>query len=157
MNLGGPDLVSAGERDIFVAKLDPAGNHVWSANYGDAMDQFTSTFEVNSWLTLAFGPSGEIHVAGSLFGTLDFGSASLTASGTNSDVFHVMLDPDGSFLAGNRYGGSNTDFALDVVVAGPAHAVMVGRSYGTEIDFGDAGRISNHGNGDGFTVKFAVP
>jgi hypothetical protein len=157
MSLGGPDLVSAGERDIFVATLDSAGNHVWSARYGDAIDQFTSTFEINSWLTLALGQNGEILVGGSLLGTLVVDGNSLEGKGMNSDVFYFMLAADGSFLAGDRWGGTNTDLGLDVVLAGPDHAVMAGRSYGTEIDFGAAGRVANHGNGDGFIVKFALP
>lgn len=157
MSFGGPDLVSAGERDIFVTTLDPDGDHVWSVRYGDGIDQFTSTFEVNSWLTLALAPSGTIHIAGSLLGTVDFAGTVLGTTGMNSDVFQVALAADGSFMSGTSYGGSNTDLGLDLVLSDQAHAVMAGRSYGTEIDFGPAGHITNRGNGDGFIVKLSVP
>jgi len=35
MNFGGSDLVTAGGDDVFLAKLDAAGNHVWSLRFSD--------------------------------------------------------------------------------------------------------------------------
>jgi hypothetical protein len=157
MSFGGPDLVANGGRDIFVATLDAMGNHVWSMRTGDGLDQFTSTFEVNSWLTLALAPNGSIHVGGSLIGTISLDGNLLTSTGMNSDMFYFTLAADGSFVGGSSYGGTNTDLGLDLVLAGPGHAAIAGRSYGTEIDLGPAGRITNHGNGDGFIVKLPVP
>ena len=34
LNLGGGRLVSAGDYDTFVGRLDHNGNHVWSRRYG---------------------------------------------------------------------------------------------------------------------------
>jgi hypothetical protein len=157
MDFGGPPLVSAGEGDIFVATLASDGSHVWSANYGDGVDQFSGNFQTNTWLTLALGGGGAIHVAGPLLGTVDFGEVSLSSAGPDSDVFQFTLAADGSFLGGDNYGGTSSDFALDVITADPSHAILVGRSYGTQIDFGDAGRVINAGAGDGFIVKLPVP
>ena len=39
MSFGGSPLVSAGTFDVFVAKLDPSGNHLWSKRFGDAGGQ----------------------------------------------------------------------------------------------------------------------
>jgi hypothetical protein len=36
VDFGGGSLVSAGGEDIFVTKLDPAGNHIFSKRFGDA-------------------------------------------------------------------------------------------------------------------------
>lgn len=38
LGLGGGALVSAGGADVFLAKLDPNGEHVWSKRFGDAED-----------------------------------------------------------------------------------------------------------------------
>jgi hypothetical protein len=156
MDFGGPALISAGERDIFVATLEPDGDHGWSARYGDAADQFSDNSQTHTWLTLALGSDGKIHVAGTLLGSLDFGPVSLEAKGENSDVFHFTLTADGAFLDGHRYGGTATDLALDIVPTG-SQAILVGRSYSTGIDFGDAGEIDNEAGGDGFIVKLDVP
>jgi hypothetical protein len=158
MDFGGPPLISAGASDIFVATLDPNGEHVWSARYGDGVAQFDDSFETHTWLTLALASDGTIHAAGTLFGTLDFGETSLSAAGgTYADVFHFTLAADGSFLGGANYGGTSTDLALDIVLTNPAHAIIVGRSYGSGIDFGAAGELVHGGSGDGFVVKLAVP
>ena len=37
IDFGGGALVSAGDYDIFVAKFNPAGTHLWSARFGDSM------------------------------------------------------------------------------------------------------------------------
>jgi hypothetical protein len=153
VDFGGGDLVSEGLRDIFVATFDGAGNHVWSSSHGDMNDQFGSSFELNSWLTLALELDGTIHIAGSLFGAVDFGGPKLHSKGMNSDAFNVRLAPDGSFLDGGRYGATTTDFALDIAVSESGHVIMGGRTQSTQIDFGAAGVVGTHGGGDGFIAK----
>jgi hypothetical protein len=153
VDFGGGDLVSAGLRDIFVATLDGAGNHIWSSSHGDKDDQFTSTFELNSWLTLALEPNGTIHIGGSLFGAVDFGGPTLHSKGMNSDVLHVVLGPDGSFVGGDRYGGTGSDLGLDIAVSDSGHVVLGGRIHSANADFGPAGALSTHGGGDGFVAK----
>jgi len=153
VDFGGGDRVSAGARDIFVVKLDGDGDHVWSAVYGDASDQFASTNETNEWLTLAIGPTGLIHFGGGLLGELDFGGVSLASAGDKPDVFYVKLGLDGSFAGGNRYGGTSTDFAFDLAVASSGHIVMAGRTFGSTLDFGPSGSIIGRGHSDGFIVK----
>src|SRR5262249_47559744 len=39
VDFGGGPLTSAGWSDIFVVKLDPAGNHLWSKRFGDGLNQ----------------------------------------------------------------------------------------------------------------------
>ncbi len=157
VDFGGSEGVrtSNGMRDIFVATFDGNGDHVWSRNYGDAGDQFTSSYEVNAWLSLALGPTGTIHFGGGLFGSADFGGGLLTASGSNADVVHVELDSEGSYRAATRYGGAGTDLALDLDVTESGHVVMAGRWHSDELDFGSAGILRNRGLDDGFIAKLA--
>jgi hypothetical protein len=153
VDFGGGDLVSAGMRDIFVATLDGEGNHIWSSRHGDENDQFTSDFELNSWLTLALEPNGIIHIGGSLFGAVDFDGPSLSSSGLNSDVWHVQLGADGSYLGGSRYGEGGTDIVLDIAVTNSGHVVLGGRLQSGAIDFGESGTVNTYGGGDGFIAK----
>jgi hypothetical protein len=44
INLGGADLVSVGQEDVFIAKLDANGMHVWSHRFGDGNSQVTGDF-----------------------------------------------------------------------------------------------------------------
>jgi hypothetical protein len=153
VDFGGPQLVSQGLRDIFVATLDATGNHVWSSRYGDELDQFTNLFELNTWLTLALEPNGTIHIGGSLIGVVEFNGPSLASAGSNPDAWHLRLGPDGSYLGGSRHGGTATEMVLDIVVAKSGHVIMAGRTQGETMDFGISGTIPTYGGADGFLVK----
>ncbi len=155
MSFGGDDLVSAGARDMFVATLAGAGDHIWSARYGDQADQFAQLFELNTWLTLALAPNGDIHVGGSLIGTFDFDGASLVGNGEQPDVFHMRLGPDGSYLGGRRFGGTATELVLDIAVTESGHVVLGGRMQGSKIDFGASGIVHSRGGADGFIAKLS--
>lgn len=153
VNFGGDDLVSEGERDIFVATLDGNGNHVWSSRHGDAQDQFSVAWELNAWLTLALEPNGTIHIGGPLIGTVGFGGPTLASKGMNPDAWHVRLAPDGSYLGGSRYGQTSTDLVLDIAVSKSGHVLIGGRAQSTKMDLGAAGIVLGHGGGDGFVAK----
>jgi len=156
LDLGGEPLVSAGERDMFVATLSGAGEHLWSSRHGDAVDQFGDD-DINSWLSLALGPQGTIHIGGSLLGTLEFdgqfGESTLTSDGAAPDALHVTLAADGSFLGGRRYGGTSTDRVHDLAVNGSGQVVVGGRTYSSTLEFGAAGSVRTRGDSDGFVAK----
>jgi hypothetical protein len=84
MDLGGGPLVSVGEDDVFVAKFDPAGTHMWSRRFGDAKNQGSHGIAVS-------GPENVV-VAGNFAGTLDFGGTPLvSASGDGVFVTKLLL------------------------------------------------------------------
>jgi hypothetical protein len=66
-SFGGSAFTSVGGFDAFVAKLDPAGNHVWSAAYGDAADQ--------SGIDIASDAMGNVVLLGTFAGNVNFGAA----------------------------------------------------------------------------------
>ena len=76
--------MSAGGVDVFVAKLDQAGGHVWSRRYGDGGAQLANE--------VAITPFGSIVVVGDFASTINFGQGSFTAGG-GSDVFVAALPP----------------------------------------------------------------
>lgn len=78
IDCGGGPLVSAGGYDVFVAKFDPQGNHLWSRRFGDPQPQAGTTVGVIS--------STEIVVAGNFGGLVDFGGGML-ASQSPDDLF----------------------------------------------------------------------
>jgi hypothetical protein len=155
VDFGGGPLVSAGERDIFLATLDGQGVHSWSASYGDAVDQF-ETGGTESWLTLALDANANIHIGGTLYGVLDFGGAGqLAVDGELPDVFHAQFDAAGDYIGGWRFGGLGSVFGHDIAVAESGHVLHCGRSLGSTVDFGKAGLLESAGRSDGFLVKLA--
>jgi hypothetical protein len=78
IDLGGGPLTSVGGNDIFLAKLDSAGNHVWSLRLGDAASQQLNAVALGGATTAAF--------CGSFGGAPDFGGTVLTSAG-GDDAF----------------------------------------------------------------------
>ncbi|WP_437614295.1 PE-PGRS family protein [Sorangium sp. So ce834] len=122
INFGGDAdrLVSAGQHDIFVVKLDPAGGHVWSKRFGDASDQYA--------IAVATDSSGNIVIAGEFEGTLNFGADPSTAlvSAGERDIFVAKLDPDGNHLFSERFGDALDQYASAVAVTAEDDIVVLG-------------------------------
>ena len=73
IDFGGGALTSAGDKDIFVAKFEPDGDHIRSERFGDASSQIA--------LAVAVDVSGNVIVAGFFQGSVNFGGTVLTSAG----------------------------------------------------------------------------
>lgn len=123
VDFGGGPLTSAGSYDIFVVKLDSAGNHVWSKRFGDAAMQVP-------W-AVAIDASGAILVGGYFFGTVDFGGGVLTSAG-NRDVFLAKLDAAGNPVWSKRFGDASDNQNLqDVAFGASGDVYLTGDFVGT--------------------------
>jgi hypothetical protein len=146
-------MTSAGDRDIFVAKLDPAGAHLFSQRFGDAQDQLSTEFETGARTSVALDASGNIVLSGTLFGAADFGGGTLTSAG-RTDIYLAKLDPTGAYRHSALFGDSSTQIGLDVATDGN-YVVLVGRAYG-RTNFGQ-GALMHAGQGDAFMAKLELP
>lgn len=77
---GGPleTAESAGGADVFVARLDAAGAHLWSQVFGGPGDQVAQAVAVDG--------AGDVYLAGQLGGEADFGHGLLRSEGA-ADLF----------------------------------------------------------------------
>ena len=73
IDLGASPLTSAGLTDVFLAKLTSTGEILWNKRFGDDKYQTSAGIAVTA--------SGESVLAGSLEGTIDFGTGTLTSAG----------------------------------------------------------------------------
>jgi hypothetical protein len=122
-DLGGGPLTSAGGRDIFVAKLDTEGGHVWSARFGDAAAN-------QEGQAIGADAAGNILISGVFDGQVDFGTGPLSAASCPKEVwcltsgFVVKLEAGGRALWGTARGpvrelsGIAADVDGNVVVSG---------------------------------------
>ena len=77
-NLGGPSLSSNGDTDVFIAKFDRDGNHIWSVSFGGiGRDELHG---------LQLDGDGNIFASGEYAGTLTIGSTTLPR-GASIDTF----------------------------------------------------------------------
>lgn len=148
IDFGGGSLPSAGQGDIFLAKLDPNGGHVWSKRFGDA--------SIQSAPYAAVDPAGEIALTGTFLGTIDLGGGPLACAGGttggNQDVFVAKLDASGNHLWSRRYGDTVGQFSGGIAVDAAGSPVVVG-SYGGALDFG-GGTLPGKGS---FVAKLLTP
>jgi hypothetical protein len=143
VDFGGGVLTSAGNNDIFVAKFDPDGNHVWSAAYGSSNNQ-------EGW-DIATDPLGNVIVSGYFKGTIDFGGGTLT-EWYDWDVFLVKFNPNGLHIWSYSYGMAGSEGGYTVAVDDSANVILAG--FFTEgIDFG-GGLIDDMGSFDVYVAKF---
>jgi len=143
VDFGGGGLTCAGDFDIFVAKFDAAGNHIWSRSFGDTDFDF-------GW-SVATDGSDNVYLSGYFYGTVDFGGGVLTSAGY-SDIFVAKFDAAGVHLWSQRFG--NYSFQSDASVATDgSDNVIVGGSFASSIDFG-GGPLVSAGQQNIYVVKF---
>lgn len=94
---------------------------LWYRRFGDPQDQFGRAVAVN--------PAGEIAIAGSFLGAIDFGDFFLTDSG--NDAFVAKLDIDGHPLWAQQIGGEGSQTILAIAVDGTGSVIVTGSFSGT--------------------------
>lgn len=142
VDFGGGPLTSAGSIDIFVAKLDAQGNHVWSKRFGDAGPQAGTVVKAT--------PAGEVVLVSALGGAVDFGGGPLTSAG-GFDIGVVKLDADGNHVWSRRFGNETEQAANGLALDSAGNVLLTGMFLGT-VDFG-GGPLTDPDEGDVFVLK----
>ena len=118
MDLGGGQLASAGGMDVFVAKLDTSGSHIWSRSFGGPGSDDGSAVILDA--------AGDVFVSGSFHGAIDFGGGALKAAGVTPAMFLAKLDgADGHHVWSKSFGNGVASALAEtdngIVVAGSAY------------------------------------
>jgi hypothetical protein len=125
IDLGAGIVGSAGQLDIFVAKLTASGTLGYSGTFGDAAPQHTDGVAVDG--------SDNIVIAGKTAGTIDFGGGALLAG----SLYMAKLDPNGNHLASTSFGsGFGASGSTHVAVDAFNNIVVFEDHNGGALDFG---------------------
>ena len=144
------NLTTTGGFDIFVSKLDSAGNYLWARNMGGPIADFSNG--------LAVDENGSVYTTGIFQNTGDFdpgaGTASLTSNG-GYEVFVSKLDSTGAYQWAKGMGGSSTDWGYGITVDASHNVYTVGFFEGTaDFDPGaGASNLTSFGGSDAFISK----
>ncbi len=135
--VGTSSLTSAGGSDIFISKLDAAGNFLWAKRIGGIYDDETYSIAVDSF--------GSVHTTGYFRGTADFnpgaGTSNLTSAGAK-DIFILKLDAAGNFIWAKSIGAINNEYSYSIAVDGSGNVYTNGYFEGT-VDFDPGADTSN--------------
>jgi hypothetical protein len=134
-------LTSAGSTDLFVAKLDGAGTHLFSKLYGNSGAQTAKG--------IAADALDAILVTGDVAGTIDFGGGVLTSAGS-TDIVFAKLDPLGAFVWAKLVGDVAAQTGAGVSTS--LTFVLGAGNYQGKVDFG-GGAITSVGSTDSFLVR----
>jgi hypothetical protein len=140
-------LTSAGQTDIYVAKVDAAGAFVWSARAGG------SAYEAGLRI-VPLGDDGAL-VVGTFRGTATFGTAPAIASAGEEDVFVARISPEGAWLWARRGGGGQADAVRGIAILDGETAVVTGYFSGTA-DFGSTAALTSAGQTDLFVAAIST-
>lgn len=137
--------------DIFVQKLNAAGQLVWVKQMGGTEDEEGTSITVDN--------NGNVYTVGFFENSIDFdpsstGNNTFTAVG-QIDGFVQKLDVNGNFIWANQIGGSGRDAALGIDVDPSQQAYITGQ-FSSMVDFDpdlDTLLLTSLGNRDIFIQK----
>jgi hypothetical protein len=105
------NMTSIGTYDIFISKLDSAGNFIWAKRMGGNIAQEGFFITTDAALN--------IYTTGWFQGTADFdpgaGNFSLTSQGFR-DVYISKLNSSGNFIWAKSFGGTNDDHGYSIAI-----------------------------------------
>lgn len=129
-NFGGQTLESPDKDSSFIVKLGPAGEHLWSKQIGAKDAEYV-------YIDVKPDHTGNVYVAATFQGTIDFGDGSITSSSPphTGDAFLMKLDPKGNYLWGKHFGNGEGQ-ALHSLTVDASGNVIVSASFSGKIDFG---------------------
>lgn len=150
VDFGGGPLASGFFHDIFAAKYDPNGNHVWSKRFGDSDYQYGSR--------VALDGAGNVVLTGQVKGSVSFGGPSVqwTDSSMTFTMYVVKLDPNGDHIWTRSFGYS-VRRAYPVAIDGDGNVVVSGTvdwDGVVPIDFGCGPHAFQYFGGDIFVAKY---
>ncbi len=150
-NAGVFNLASAGGTDIFISKLDAAGNFIWAKRIGGVSSDEGKSISTDT--------AGNVYVTGYFQSTVDFDPNAGTfnmSSGGLTDVFLLKLDPNGNFIWAKKIGGTSSDEAKSLTIDALSNIYITGFFGGSNIDF-DPGvgiyNLTSAGGNDIFVLK----
>ncbi len=140
INPGNGQLISAGDADVFLARLDSKGTAEWGKRFGDSKLQVSRDLSIDA--------TGKLVISGEMQGTVDFGGGPIAAPSTRS--FIAQYDSSGAHQWSKLIGdGSAQTYAVAHDGLGQ---VLVTGSFSGASDFG-GGTLTSEGSNDIFALK----
>lgn len=139
---GSTTLSSHGGNDIFIAKLDTAGNFIWTIGFGGIDDDWDADIALDS--------SDNIYFAGSFQSSLTIGNTTLLSQG-QGDFILAKFDASGNLIWTQSAGGTGID-GLTSIAVDKANNLYIGGYFESNFMWGTTTFFSQ-GYWDNFVAK----
>jgi hypothetical protein len=143
LDFGGGVLTQFGGYDVFLARFDASGGHLWSKAFGSATGH-------DSAKSVATDGAGRIYLAGEVTGTINFGGSDLTAGG-GRDIFIAKFGPSGSHDWSRSFGDAQEQYVTAVAPV-VDKVFLMGTLLGS-VNFG-GDDLTDAGYGDIYLAEF---
>jgi len=144
------NLTSAGNEDVFIVKLNTAGNLVWANRLGSGLFDRSNSISLDA--------AGNVYVTGYFLQTVDFdpgfATFNMTALG-GEDMFILKLNNNGNFVWAKQMGGPEFQGGYSVSVTAAGNIYTSGIFLGTA-DFDPSAsvfQLTSSGLSDAFVSK----
>ena len=106
--VGTLNLISAGQQDIYIQKLDANGNFIWAKSMGGS--------SLDQGLSITTDALGNVYTTGTFQDTVDFdpGLGALSLISAGADIYIQKLDANGNFIWAKSMGGTGDDYVKSV-------------------------------------------
>lgn len=131
LDFGGGNLTMSGSPDLFLAKLDPNGGHIWSRVF---LSAGTEGFANG----LAFDAAGNLFTAGYIMSTTTINGMTMSTFGAG-DIFITKHDPAGALVWRKVIGESTSAQNAYDIAATPTGGVAVTGVISGVVNFGGGG------------------
>jgi hypothetical protein len=129
---------------VVLARYRADGERAWRHRFGRGSDNLSTFVDLD--------PHGNIVIAGSYGGVVDFGGGRSLEAGSMSDVFVAELDPNGAHLWSRSLGGSRYQYVAGMAVDGEGNVFLTGQFSEGAIDLGGE-LLEAAGTSDGFVAR----
>ena len=142
-SFGTTDIISSGSTDIFIAKYDASGIVQWVRQAGGQ--------DIDAAKNIAVDGSGNSYITGEFQGNANFGSITLTSTGSY-DLFIAKYDTYGNVLWAKQSGGAGIEMGRGIAVDERGNCFITGYFNGSAT-FGST-TLTSSGSYDIFIAKY---
>jgi len=142
---GSKSLTSAGGSDVFVAKLNSAGQVQWATRAGGS--------GADLGYSVAVDASGNVLVTGHFTSSAKFGNTTLNSAGGTDAFVAELAGSNGKFQWARKTGGSGNDRGLAVETDSAGNVYVTGGLNGANFTYA-GGANSQYGAGQLFVQKY---
>lgn len=131
------DLNSNGQKDVFILKMDTAGNFVWVKKLGGLNSELANGLTIDG--------AANIYVTGTFYDSIDLDpglGVLMNYSNGLKDFFIVKIAPNGHLIWAKNYGGIGSDYCNSVETDSQSNLVLTGSYSGlTYFDSTDSTQV----------------
>jgi len=128
----------------FTVNMQGGASAGWAQSHGATGNELVNGVHVTS--------SGDMYLAGSFAGTVDFGGGARIASGS-TDAWLLKLDGTGGYLWDNVFGGTGSDQVNRIATDSTGNVLLVGL-FNASCDFGTGTPLVSAGSTDAYIAKY---